>query len=237
MLALPGSTASFLRRPFSVFDFDAGRARLKIYYSVSGSGTKVLSSVRRGEEIGLLGPLGRPFPESARPFQVMVGGGRGGAPLFFLSRSRHRGSRVFFLVGARCEDELMPLGGVKASKVFVSTEDGSSGKKGTVLDLLGSVSLSPDFEWSRAVLYGCGPAAMLRELHRFAVKKGVPCFVSLEARMGCGLGVCQGCAVGIEGGGYSLVCTNGPVFSSSSVEWDTYSEVKVRETFEHDKIM
>ncbi len=234
MLGLPESTATFLRRPFSVFDFDAGRERLKIYYSASGSGTRILSSLRRGQEIGILGPLGRPFPESTRPFHVMVGGGRGGAPLFFLSRRRYRNRRVFLLVGARCEDELIPLGGAKASKVFVSTEDGSSGKKGTALDLLSSVVVSPGFEWKRAVLFGCGPVGMLRGLHEFAAKEDVPCFLSLEAQMACGLGVCQGCAVGIRGGGYSLVCTEGPVFCSSSVDWARYSEVKTKDTFEND---
>ncbi|KPJ61711.1 MAG: hypothetical protein AMJ46_00675 [Latescibacteria bacterium DG_63] len=237
MLGLPENAAPFLRRPFSVFDFDAGQRRLKIFYYVSGSGTEALSRVRRGEELGLLGPLGRPFPESPRPLQVIVGGGRGCAPLVFLSRRRHKTTRVFFLAGARREDEIPPLDGIKASRVFVSTEDGSFGKKGSVLDLMKSVGASPDFEWSSAVLYGCGPVGMLGELHRFAVKKGVSCFVSLEARMGCGLGVCQGCAVATGQRKYSLVCTDGPVFDSSSVDWELYSGVREREDRESDILM
>jgi dihydroorotate dehydrogenase electron transfer subunit len=234
MLGLPRSASSFLRRPFSIHGFNAGRRLVKIYYSVSGRGTKVLSEARRGEELSLLGPLGQPFPESSRELQLMVGGGRGGAPLVFLSRARHRSKRVFFLIGARCAEEIIPLGEVRASRIFVSTEDGSLGKRGTVLELMESVEPSPGFDWSRAVLYACGPAGMLRELHQFAAGKEIPCFVSLEARMACGLGVCQGCAVGASGGGYWLVCKDGPVLNSSSVDWNRFTEAKTRAAIEDD---
>ncbi|UCF79407.1 MAG: dihydroorotate dehydrogenase electron transfer subunit [Candidatus Eiseniibacteriota bacterium] len=226
MVGLPEPGAFFLRRPFSVFDFQARRKRLSVYYSVAGPGTEVLSRVRPGEKLSLLGPLGRGFPESPRRLHVMVGGGRGGAPLAFLSRRARKGKRVLFLVGARTEEHVLPLERIRASKIFVATEDGSLGMRGTVLDLLENVVSSPDFDWAEAALYGCGPSALLRKLHAMAVKRRVPCFVSLEARMGCGLGACQGCAVRKSSGGFFLVCKEGPVVDSLSVDWQSYSEVR-----------
>lgn len=222
MLGLPEGANAFLRRPFSVLDFSPKEKRLQIYYSISGLGTRVLSGAAPGEKLQLLGPLGRPFPSSPGELDVMVGGGRGVAPLVFLSRTRYRSKTALFLVGASCEEEVVFLDKVKARKVFVATEDGSLGKKGTVLDLLQGVTSSADFDWSRATLYGCGPAGMLRQLHEFSLAHDVRCFVSLEARMGCGLGVCQGCAVKNAKLGYSLVCKDGPVFSSASIDWNSY---------------
>jgi dihydroorotate dehydrogenase electron transfer subunit len=229
MLGLPRGASPFLRRPFSVLEFDPKEKKLQIYYSVSGCGTRILSGVGPGERLGLLGPLGRPFPHGSREIEVMVGGGRGVSPLVFLSRKRSRSKRVLFLVGAACEEEVVLLDKIGASRIFVSTEDGSLGKKGTVLDLLDGAASSPDFDWARATLYGCGPAGMLRSLHEFSLEYKVPCFVSLEARMGCGIGVCQGCAVRAVESDYSLVCKDGPVFSSVSIDWDSYAGVELRE--------
>ncbi|MCX5801672.1 MAG: dihydroorotate dehydrogenase electron transfer subunit [Candidatus Eisenbacteria bacterium] len=237
MLGLPEGAGPFLRRPFSVLDFGSGEETLQIYYSVSGLGTKILSGIRPGKKMELLGPLGRAFPLGSREIEVMVGGGRGVSPLIFLSRERSGSRRVIFFVGAAREDEIVFLDRVKADKIFVSTEDGSLGKKGTVMELLRGAASSSGLEWSRAALYGCGPAGMLKRLHEFSIEYDVPCFVSLEARMGCGVGACQGCAVmtvtsansarganvaTASKAGYSLVCRDGPVFSSASVDWDNY---------------
>jgi len=222
MLGLPRDASPFLRRPFSVLGFDAKGKRLRIYYSVSGCGTRILSDVGPGERLELLGPLGRAFPQGSTEIDVMVAGGRGVSPLVFLSHKNSRSRRVLFLVGAAGEEDVVFLDEVKAWRIFVSTEDGSLGKKGTVLDLLRSTASSSDYDWSRTTLYGCGPVGMLKGLHEFSLEHKVPCFVSLEARMGCGVGVCQGCAVRTAESGYSLVCKDGPVFSSTSIDWDNY---------------
>jgi len=222
MLGLPRETAPFLRRPFSVLDFDARSKRLEIYYSVSGRGTRILSNVRQGERLGMLGPLGRPFPRRTAGIEIMVGGGRGAAPLIFLASRRSRSRQMIFFMGAAREEEIVFLDRIKAQKIFVSTEDGSFGKRGTVIDLLRSATSSRGIDWQHATLYGCGPARMLRSLHEFSLERRVPCFVSLEARMGCGIGVCQGCAVRTADSHYSLTCIDGPIFSSSSVDWESY---------------
>jgi dihydroorotate dehydrogenase electron transfer subunit len=223
MLGLPRDASPFLRRPFSVLEFDAKEERLRIYYSISGYGTRILSDVCPGERLELLGPLGRAFPQSSREIDVMVAGGRGASPLIFLSHKNSRSRKVLFLVGAAREEDLAFLDEVKAWRIFVSTEDGSLGKKGTVMDLLSSVATSSDFDWSRTTLYGCGPSGMLKRLHELSLERKVPCFVSLEARMGCGVGVCQGCAVRTTRPGYSLVCKDGPVFNSTSIHWGNYA--------------
>jgi dihydroorotate dehydrogenase electron transfer subunit len=223
MLGLPRGAGPFLRRPFSVLEFKPKEKRLHIYYSVLGCGTRILSDVSSGEKLELLGPLGRAFPQGSGEVDVIVGGGRGVSPLVFLSRRRSRTRKVLFFAGAASEKKIVFLDKVKAREIFVSTEDGSLGKKGTVLELLTSVTSSRRLDWSRATLYGCGPAGMLRGLHVFSLQFKVPCFVSLEARMGCGVGVCQGCAVKTAKSGYRLVCKDGPVFSSALIDWDKYA--------------
>jgi dihydroorotate dehydrogenase electron transfer subunit len=168
---------------------------------------------------------------------VLVAGGRGIAPLVFLaermaSRKKEASGPVLFLAGARTASELALLDAIRATEVFVSTDDGSLGRKGTVVELLKSLGLQAGSARGRtaagsgkspgAVLYGCGPAGMLRALHSYSASKGLPCFVSLEARMACGVGVCQGCAVGVKGSRYALVCKDGPVFRSDLVDWAGY---------------
>jgi dihydroorotate dehydrogenase electron transfer subunit len=251
MLGLPGDTAPLLRRPFSVLSQDSSRRSLEILYSVEGAGTRALSELTRGRELSLLGPLGTHFPAAevadgsravavgggTATLHVLVAGGRGIAPLTFhagsITSSRARSSsRVLFLAGARTAADLALLDRVKAMEVFVSTDDGTQGRKGTVIQLLKSLERQIDSVRQdkggavgarpQAVLYGCGPAGMLSALHSYAVSKGLPCFVSLEARMACGLGLCQGCAVRLTGSRYALVCKDGPVFESGAVDWARY---------------
>ena len=239
MLGLPGDTAPLLRRPFSVLSQAPSRKSLEILYSVEGSGTRMLSEVTQGQRLSLLGPLGkRPFiPHTSLAPHVLVAGGRGIAPLIFfaesMASSRRGTSRpVLFLAGARNAEELVLLDRITDTEIFVSTDDGSLGKKGTVMGLVSSLGREfglgrpgPDRAAGvrvRPVLYGCGPTEMLAALHSYAVSNGIPCFVSLEARMACGLGLCQGCAVRIAGSRHALVCKDGPVFQSDLIDWAQY---------------
>ena len=258
MLGFLGDTAPLLRRPFSILSHDPSTTSLDIYYSVQGRGTRVLSELTPGRKLNLLGPLGRHFPRAAEtavprtaaagvaagrrkaPLSVLVAGGRGIAPLIFFaervasSEKRTSGS-VLFLAGARTAAELVLLDRIRATEVFVSTDDGSAGKKGTVIRLLESLDLETESARGatglaatarpKAVLYGCGPAGMLRELHSYAASRRLSCFVSLEARMACGMGVCQGCAVGVVGSRYALVCKDGPVFESGRIDWAHYDGI------------
>ena len=239
MLGLPQDAGLVLRRPFSVLSQDRARKSVEILYSVEGTGTRVLSAVAKGQRLNLLGPLGRrPFtPEAGSGLRVLVAGGRGIAPLIFLAESmasarKGRSRPVLFLAGARTAEELVLLDRIKATEAFVSTDDGSLGRKGTVVGLLKSLGRELSLGCARVgraagadarhLLFGCGPTEMLSALHSYALSEGVPCFVSLEARMACGLGACQGCAVRARDSRYALVCKDGPVFRSDLIDWAQY---------------
>jgi dihydroorotate dehydrogenase electron transfer subunit len=222
MLGLPEGAAPFLRRPFSVLDFAPGRKRLEIFYSVEGQGTEILSRLDAGEKLGLRGPLGKPFPESKDKTHVLVAGGRGAAPLIFFSRKLRPSKRVIFLAGAKSEEELPLIDRARAGLVFLATDDGSAGREGTVMELLESLYEARSVRGKDAVLVGCGPTPMLSALHSFATSRRVPCLVSLEARMACGIGVCQGCAVRTRASRYAMVCKDGPVFYSRTIDWRKY---------------
>ncbi len=254
MLGIPGDAALVLRRPFSLLSQDHAGKSLEVLYSVEGTGTGALSEAGPGQTLSLLGPLGNGFfrPEPGSVPHVLVAGGRGIAPLVFLAESMAASTKrpsppVLFLAGARTAEELVLLNRIKAAEVFVSTDDGSAGRKGTVVELLRSLGLDRGLRQagaggstgrraaggrtgtsgsagnlSRPVLFGCGPTQMLRALNSYAESAELTCFVSLEARMACGLGVCQGCAVSTGAARPSLVCKDGPVFRSGLIDWAHY---------------
>ena len=199
-----------LRRPFSVYRTDGDD--VEIVYSVIGRGTAVLAQKKEGDDLDVLGPLGKPFTieDSSYETAVLVAGGLGIAPLPILTAGLKRaGKNIATFVGARSRDSLVldHLNGVLAS-----TDDGTQGFRGTVVDLL-----RDRFAASRFVkpkLFGCGPTAMLRGLAAFARENGVLCEVSLEGAMACGFGICQGCPVELVDGPqrYALMCKDGPTF-------------------------
>ncbi len=200
-----------LRRPFSIFDWNEGK--FSFFIRVAGKGTAILAASGPGERIDLIGPLGRGYPEPSngkRP--VMVSGGMGIASLFPLIREQGKGGLLLY--GARTVDELHLLDEIGATGIETETitDDGSSGRKGTVLDLLREAVQSGKME--RAVVYGCGPEGMLHNLLRYLKDNTMEGHLSLEERMACGLGACMGCAKEI-GGRMLRVCLEGPVFDVS----------------------
>jgi len=207
-----------LPRPMAVFRFDAGV--LEVLYQVTGRGTALLCEARRGEHIDLVGPLGRPFPlpEPGVP-ALLVGGGTGVASLFGLAERAAAAGPLTILLGARSVDALMAREDFAAlpGALRIATDDGSAGHRGLVTELLEEV-LAAEGE---AVVYACGPTAMMRRAAELAAGAGARCLVSLENRMACGYGVCLGCAVpGSPGPGFSLVCRDGPVFEASALAWE-----------------
>ena len=212
-----------LRRPFSVCGVE--EERFMILYRVVGRGTEIMTNIQPGENLPVLGPLGKEFSrpgESELP--VLVAGGIGVAPLFFLAQSL--GTRkVEFMVGFRTAQEIIRLGPIQGANhsLSLATDDGTEGHFGFVTDLLGSylakhkgLSLS---------LFACGPRPMLKKVAETAMIHGIPGQVSLESAMACGFGVCQGCAVKAspEGSrGYHYVCQNGPVFGVESIDWSKF---------------
>ncbi len=209
-----------LRRPLSLHRVtpDDSPREIALLYSVQGEGTKWLSLRQRGEKIDLLGPLGNSFtipPKSRR--LLLVAGGIGVAPLVFLAqRALSRGHSVTLCLGAPAAAQLYPASLLPPGvKLVTATDDGSAGKKGTVVDLLEEYLEKAD------ALYACGPVPMYESLLRRIGHKasGIPVQVSLEVRMGCGVGACYSCTIRTKQG-LKQVCKDGPVFSLEEVLWD-----------------
>lgn len=218
-----------LRRPFSIqrgLERD-GEACIEILFRVVGRGTAVLAELAPGDEVQILGPLGTPFPMPAEgELPVLLGGGVGIPPVVAMARALlAAGGRESLVVGGitRASDHACLEGLLALPKtIHVASMDGSEGFRGTVLDLL-------DDLWSggppeRTHLYACGPLPMLAAVAKRAEEWGVSCHVSVEAVMGCGIGVCVGCAVPRHavGGGpnrFALACQEGPVFDSRELDF------------------
>jgi len=208
-----------LRRPLSVHGAQAGK--VEMLYEVVGPATLALSRRSPGQDLDVLGPLGRGFDyragRAASP--VLVAGGMGVAPLVFLAQKmkeeKLRGSRgkITVLLGAGsakqvlCEKEFKKLG----CAVKIATDDGSRGFHGRVTELLNS--LFPTMNCQLSTIYSCGPGPMLDQIIRISREKHVPAQVSLETHMACGIGACLGCVVNTRSG-YKRVCKDGPVFNA-----------------------
>jgi dihydroorotate dehydrogenase electron transfer subunit len=221
MVRIGDGSDPLLRRPFSICGCRDGDLFL-ILYKVVGRGTAIMSGMKLGGRIGVLGPLGKGFgaPEKgAMPF--LVGGGLGIAPLFFMAE-RFAGKDIILLTGARTARELISPKNLDMDLApLVATDDGTGGFEGTAVDLF-KMSLMGASRGPKA-LFACGPLPMLKGLWAIASAENIPCEVSLEASMACGLGACQGCAVRSangQPGPYSLVCRDGPVFEASALNWE-----------------
>ena len=212
-----------LRRPLGVHSIS--KNSVEILYEVVGNGTKLLSGKKRGEYLDIIGPLGNGFslPKSIvhSPWSiVIVAGGVGVAPLFALAQKLTAKKIVcYVIIGAKtksgilCEKEFKKLG----CFVMVSTEDGSKGHKGYATDIL--KHLVKIINCRASCIYACGPHPMLHAASHIARLINIPCQVSMEERMACGVGVCLGCPVKVKGQEYKMVCKDGPVFNSEEVEW------------------
>lgn len=220
-----------LRRPLGVHRILKGG--IEILYEVVGKGTELLSQKKQGDMLDVIGPLGNGFSVSrstARGPQptLLIAGGVGIAPLVALAESivGSRGfgvgskkTRIYVLIGAKnknhilCEEIFEKIG----AKVTISTEDGSLGETGLITESLIRLLQAPDSQLS--TIYACGPGPMLKVVARIAEDNGIPCQVSMEERMACGVGVCLGCPVKIKSGGYKMVCKDGPIFNAKDVAW------------------
>lgn len=227
-----------LRRPFCVHAFKSGHDYkvVEIMFRIVGGGTRRLASLRPESTVNIVGPLGHGFtiiPQ--RKNVVIIAGGIGVAPLSFLaehylalSRATETVrdgplSRIICYVGATRADSLVGLEGMEAccEEVHVSTDDGSYGFHGNVVELFRRKMAFYNPE--DTAIYACGPAIMLKELAKIFADGDFFCQVSLEERMACGLGACLGCAVAIKGRAgqttYQRVCKDGPVFNIRDVDW------------------
>jgi dihydroorotate dehydrogenase electron transfer subunit len=212
-----------LRRPFSVCGVEEDR--FLILYRVVGKGTEIMTTVQPGEKLPVLGPLGKGFltPGEDR-LPVLLAGGIGVAPLFYLARSLGT-RRLEFMMGFRTAQEIVRpdefLG--PNHNLSLATDDGTEGHFGFVTELIPPVL--ERHKGHSLCLFACGPRPMLKKVAESAMILGVPCQVSLESAMACGFGVCQGCAVKASPGesrSYHYVCQNGPVFSAESIDWSKF---------------
>jgi len=201
-------------RPFSIAGYRDDN--LLILYKVVGQLTESMSQWKRRQPVRILAPLGNAFSLADAEMgvlHILVGGGVGAAPLMFLrDELLARGVQPVLYLGARTADEL-PLHKEPRAVLRLSTDDGSSGFKGTVV-----AHLQNDLKtFNRPVqLYACGPAKMLGALIRLSYEERFPIQVSVETLMACGLGLCQGCAIHVRRNGneeFALVCKDGPVFN------------------------
>lgn len=210
-----------LRRPISICDVDLEEQRLTLIYRADGKGTKLLSRKVVGEEVDLLGPLGTGFPLNERQAgekALLVGGGVGVPPLYYLAKQlQKQGVEVYTVLGfgegkqVFLAEEFVQLGPTK-----VTTIDGSYGDRGLVTNVLDQ-GFAKDFD----VLYSCGPLPMLKALQQRYGHTGSEAYVSIEQRMGCGVGACLACVCKpnpkVSNKSYYKICTDGPVFSIGEV--------------------
>nr|ADI21992.1 2-polyprenylphenol hydroxylase and related flavodoxin oxidoreductases [uncultured myxobacterium HF0200_01L06] len=196
---------------------------LEILYKVGGRGTALLAAALAGQTIRVVGPLGEPFPDpverpGARP--ILVGGGTGIASLFLLAERAvacaASPADVTVVLGAQTEVDLLGCDDFEGLGLTLHcvTEDGSRGQRGRVTDVLAEL-----LGLEGAVVFACGPTAMMQRCSEIADRHSVRCVVSLENTMACGFGVCLGCAAPVGESGYALVCCQGPVFEATGVRW------------------
>ncbi|WP_287155193.1 dihydroorotate dehydrogenase electron transfer subunit [Candidatus Solincola tengchongensis] len=220
---LCGGGGRIIRRPFSVFRHEGGIASVLV--REVGGGTAWLRRRRRGDELDILGPLGRGFDLTGGGEHVLLAGGIGVAPLAYLGRRlTERGGKVTLLWGMEKGTEYgsLPESLGEEFDLHIATADGSRGKEGTVLELL-----SPEMTPGTHLFYACGPRSMLVALTERLSAAGLPSLqVSVEERMACGLGACRGCAVpAVEPpGGYLAACRDGPVFRAEELDWKRMME-------------
>ena len=212
--------ALILRRPVSICR-TRGDA-FTFVFEVKGKGTGWLSAALPGQKLDILGPLGNGFTMPDCGNILVVGGGIGTPPLLFAAETAAEpAGAVTAVLGFRNADRIILREEFEAAcdKVYISTDDGSSGFHGTVAGPVESLLSGGGFS---AVL-ACGPRVMLSAVARFCGRYGVPCQVSLEERMGCGVGACLVCACATVRDGaqrMSRVCRDGPVFDAKEVVWD-----------------
>jgi dihydroorotate dehydrogenase electron transfer subunit len=214
-----------LRRPFSIHQVYPDGS-LQVVFKVLGKGTAALAALQPGQSVNIVGPLGTPF--KIAPHMCLLGGGLGIAPLLFLAQAimaqggTTLGPDLHVILAARHQAELscftpdfIELG----VTLHLATDDGSLGHHGLITDLIPTV-IDDTVAWQVAC---CGPYPMMRAVAAICRERGLPCQVSLETMMACGISACLGCAVEASASGqgkkYLHVCQDGPVFWEGDIKW------------------
>lgn len=227
MLRVSDQSTPLLRRPFSIFrpiKEDGCVVGIELMVKVVGQGTEMLSALKKGDSIDMLGPLGNGFqiPDHWNRL-FLTAGGIGVPPIYFLAACLKEHSKdisgcEIFLGGRTgkdlfCEDDFTKLG----VNIHIATDDGSKGDKGFVTDLLQKrlTEFRPD------MICACGPMEMLKTISSVARSNDIPCQVSIETLMACGMGACLGCAIEsrVNNNKYLHACMDGPVFYADRLKF------------------
>ncbi len=216
-------TEPFLRRPISIYNLDRENGILEFIFQVKGKGTEILAKREVGKNIDIVGPIGYgTFKYQDKQNLAIIGGGIGVFPLYELAKcAKKDGKKVTTYLGFRNKDFVVLEKEFKnvSDELILTTDDGSYVRKGFAINYL-----EEDLQKSKIdAIYACGPLPMLRAVQKLAIEKQIPCQISLEEKMACGLGVCLGCAVKTakspkEAPEYWHVCKAGPVFNAQDVE-------------------
>jgi dihydroorotate dehydrogenase electron transfer subunit len=214
-------TSPLLRRPFAFSRYDAKNNVASVLYKKRGAATALLAGKAAGDSVDIIGPLGNDF---LRPITgiagtvYLVAGGTGLGPVLFTGITLQEMKRRFVMVlGCRTASQVPRTGSLSSVKALLCTDDGSEGVRGTPLDYLATVTQRDS---AGGAVCACGPLPLLQGCHEWAEKRGIPCFVSMEQVMACGVGACMGCAVRVkDADGFARACTEGPVFDSKRIAW------------------
>jgi dihydroorotate dehydrogenase electron transfer subunit len=207
-----------LRRPFGILQSEP--PHIWLYFQVKGRGTELLKTKQAGDRLDILGPLGNSFPEMPGKTILLIAGGRGIVPLFSYARAYAGKQPLILLYGGRSATDLnllAELGAMPLRKSYIFSEDGSCGNKGLLISGLEKIIAEQRPEATMA----CGPEAMLAALAKMLKPENLENYISMEAMMGCGFGVCRSCAVITADGQYRNVCNEGPVFPLEEIKWPT----------------
>jgi len=212
MVCSDPSYSTILARPFSIHNIKD--EIVSLLYRIQGPGTQRLSRMVPGSRLSIFGPLGHGFKiGSRRQKHLLVAGGMGLAPMPFLHATlKLKGCFSTLLYGCRTQSQVIKIAG---PKTILTTDDGSCGIRGLVTQEVENILRPQD----GIQVYACGPWPMLAKLAEICRRYQVPCQVSLESRLACGVGACQGCVIRSSEGGYLTVCSDGPVFDSQSIDW------------------
>jgi dihydroorotate dehydrogenase electron transfer subunit len=241
-LLLPAPSPVLLPRPMSVAAVSrrGGRLRVGFLYAPVGVGTRALAALAPGHPVEALGPLGHGYPLDEPGTAVLVAGGRGVAPLLFAADVLAAAGRTCeFVFGARTRSLLVGVEdarrriGKLGGRLHLTTDDGSRGRRGTVLDALGALTPRTGVP---LVLHACGPHGMLHGVAEWAMARGVRAHLAMESVMACGTGVCRGCPMPRSAAAraahraetpslfgnreYAMCCTEGPVFEARDLDWE-----------------
>ncbi len=212
--------SKLLPRPISICEIDTETSKLRVVYRVTAekTGTEQFSKMKAGDALPIIGPLGNGFPLEAgkgkRAF--LMGGGIGVPPILELAKQLDCEKQI--IMGYRDADTFLKEQFEENGTVYISTEDGSVGTKGNVMDAIRENGLEAD------IIYACGPTPMLRAIKQYAEEQGIECYISLEERMACGIGACLACVCQSKEKDHhsnvnnKRICKDGPVFLSTEVE-------------------